>query len=393
MNYETSISNSDLHSESEQRGSGRKRLIIAGVAAAIILAVAATAYYFAGPQETAGAAAGPVNQGQTLTVIAPGEETVVRMINATGTLAARREVPVGVVGEGGRVIAVYADAGDWVKQGQTLIAIDRSVQSQQAAGLRAQIDVAQADLRLAQNELSRALQLVDRGFISKADVDRKTATRDAARARVNVAQAQFGQAQASNARLSVRAPVSGYVLERNVELGQTATGGAGALFRIAKGGELELQAKLGESDLAVVSRGTPASVTPVGAQRSFDGQVWQIAPVVDAATRQGIARIALPFDRALKPGGFASVNIAAGSVTAPVLPESAIQTDREGKSFVYVVTSDNKAKRRDVKLGTVTSNGVPVLGGVSDSDRVVLYAGGFLNDGETVNPKMKKSEK
>lgn len=393
MNYETSISNSALQSETEHGSSRKKRLIIAGIAAAIILTVAAIAYYFAGSQQSDGAASVTASQGQTLTVVAPGEETVVRMISATGTLAARREIPVGVVGEGGRVTAVYADAGDWVKKGQALIAIDRSVQSQQAAGLRAQIDVAQADLRLAQNELSRALQLVDRGFISKADVDRKTASRDAARARVNVAQAQFRQAQASNARLSVRAPVSGYVLERNVEPGQTATGGAGALFRIAKDGELELQAKLGESDLAVVSPGTPASVTPVGAQRSFDGQVWQIAPVVDAQTRQGIARIALPFDRALKPGGFASVNIAAGSVTAPVLPESAIQTDREGKSFVYIVTSDNKAKRRDVKLGTVTSNGVPVLSGLSDSDRVVLYAGGFLNDGETVNPKLEKTEK
>ena len=64
--------------------------------------------------------------------------------------------------------------------------IDRAAQ---AAALEAQIGVTRADLQLAQNELDRAMQLVARGFISKADVDRKTATRDATRARVNVANA------------------------------------------------------------------------------------------------------------------------------------------------------------------------------------------------------------
>ena len=103
-----------------------------------------------------------------------------RSINATGTLAARREIPVGVVGEGGAVSRVFVDAGDWVKQGQVLVSVDRSVQVQQAAALEAQIGVARADAQLAQNELDRALQLVERGFISKADVDRKTATRDSA---------------------------------------------------------------------------------------------------------------------------------------------------------------------------------------------------------------------
>ena len=94
--------------------------------------------------------------------------------------------------------------------------------------------MARADLQLAQNELDRALQLVERGFISKADVDRKTATRDSARARVNVANAQLSETRARNARLDIGAPVSGYVLERNVEPGQTVSAGSGILFRLAQ---------------------------------------------------------------------------------------------------------------------------------------------------------------
>lgn len=392
MNYETTLSSSldgDLMVDNAERNRRRRNIALIVVA---ILAVAGGAYYFFGSSSSAAPTdADKAGQAQTVTVVAPGRDSVVRAINATGTLAARREIPVGVVGEGGRVLQVYVDAGDWVRQGQVLVSVDRSVQTQQAAALEAQIGVARADLQLAQNELDRAMQLVERGFISKADVERKTATRDAARARVNVTNAQLAETRARNARLDVRAPVSGYVLQRNVETGQTVSAGSGILFRIAKDGELELQAKLSEDDLGQVAVGIPATVTPVGTDRIFNGNVWQIAPMIDAQSRQGMARIALPFDTALRPGGFASVEIKAGTMTAPVLPESAVQTGREG-SFVYIVGKNNKVKQRPVKVGSVTANGLIIEQGLDGTERVVLYAGGFLNPDETINPKPLKKQ-
>ncbi len=389
MNYETTMGGTlDGGIFEEDRQRKRRRLIIAAVVLAII-AIGAAAYFMMGSGGETAAAAGEAKDGQaqTVTVVAPGRDTVVRAINATGTLAARREIPVGVVGEGGQVNRVYVDAGDWVKQGQVIVSVDRSVQVQQAAALEAQIGVARADLQLAQNELDRALQLVDRGFISKADVDRRTATRDSARARINVANAQLSETRARNARLDIRAPVSGFVLERNVQPGQTVSAGSGILFRIAQDGQMELQAALSEDDLALISEGVPATVTPVGTDRQFNGQIWQVAPMINATSRQGMARIALPFDRALRPGGFASVEIKAGAVTAPVLPESAVQTSREG-SFVYIVGKDNKVKRRPVKVGTTTANGLTIAEGLDGTERVVLYAGGFLNPDEVVKPKL-----
>lgn len=396
MNYETSmsttLSSELLTSEEVSTGRNRRRIIIALVATVLILG-AGVAYYFMGNSggPATATAAEKEGQAQTVSVIAPGRDTVVRAINATGTLAARREVPVGVVGEGGQVTRVYVDAGDWVKQGQTLVSVDRSVQAQQAIALEAQIGVARADLQLAQNELDRGMQLVGRGFISKADVDRKTATRDSARARVNVANAQLSEARARNARLDIRAPVSGYVLERNVQPGQTVSAGSGILFRLAKDGEMELQAALSEDDLALISEGVSATVTPVGTDRQFNGQIWQVAPMINQETRQGIARVSLPFDRALRPGGFASVEIKAGAMTAPVLPESAVQNSREG-SYVYIVGKDNKVKRRPVKVGSVTANGLIISEGLDGTERVVLYAGGFLNPDELVNPKLQKKQ-
>jgi RND family efflux transporter MFP subunit len=391
MNYETTMSatlNGEIMQDSRDRN--QRRIRIAAIIVAILI-IAGAAYYFFGSGSTAPADADKAGQAQTVTVVVPGRDSVVRAINATGSLAARRETPVGIEGEGGRVLMVYVDAGDWVNQGDILVRVDRSVQAQQAAALEAQIGVARADLQLAQSELDRAAQLVDRGFISKADVDRKTATRDAARARVNVANAQLAETRARNARLDVRAPVSGYVLERNVETGQTVSAGSGILFRIAKDGQLELQAKLSEGDLAQIAVGIPASVTPVGVDRVFEGNIWQISPMIDAQSRQGMARIALPFDTALRPGGFASVEIKSGAMTAPVLPESAVQTGRNG-SFVYIVGKNNKVQQRPVKIGPVTANGLIIEEGLDGSERVVLYAGGFLNPDETINPKLLKKQ-
>ncbi len=393
MNYETTMSgalNDEMQDDNADRN--RRRIIIAAVIAAILI-VAGGAYYFFGKSNDPAtlAEAEKAAQAQTVSVVIPGRDTVARTINATGTLAARREIPVGVVGEGGRVLQVYADAGEWVSKGDILVSVDRSVQAQQAAALEAQIGVTRADLQLAQNELDRAMQLVARGFISKADVDRKTATRDATRARVNVANAQLAETRARNARLDIRAPVSGYVLERNVETGQTVSAGSGILFRIAKDGQLELQTKLSEDDLAQVDVGIPATVTPVGTDRVFSGNIWQISPMIDAQSRQGMARVALPFDKALRPGGFASVEIKSGAMTAPVLPESAVQTGPNG-SFVYIVGKDNKVKQRPIKVGPVTANGLIIQEGLDGTERVVLYAGGFLNPDETINPKLLKKQ-
>ncbi|MEZ5681097.1 MAG: efflux RND transporter periplasmic adaptor subunit [Erythrobacter sp.] len=392
MNYESGFETRDAGTigfdvdDRAARASRRNRVIAILVALAVIMGLA---YFFFG--RTAAAPTDENQQLPTVTVIAPGRTTVAGQIIATGTLAARRDMPVGAVGEGGRVTAIPVDAGDWVRQGQVLAVIDRSVQSQQAQSAAAQVQVSQADANLAQANLDRALKLVERGFVSTADVDRLTATRDAAVARVRVAQAQLRELQARNARLNIVAPAAGLVLERNVEVGQTVSGGAQALFRIARGGEMEMLAKLSESDLATVSAGTTAKIQPIGSDKSFSGQVWQVSPTISNTDRQGTARIALPYAPELRPGGFATATIASGAVVAPVLPESAVLSDREG-TYVYLVDSEGKAQRRPIKTGAVTPQGIVVTEGLTGKEQVVLRAGGFLTEGETVKPQMAKDQ-
>ena len=339
--------------------SRRKRFAIIGAAIVALIALALALTMLGSEDDADGAAgAGAKRGGQvpTVTVVVPGRTQVARAITASGALAARRDQPVGVAGEGGMVTRVLVDAGSWVGQGQVLATVDRSVQSQEAAQLAANVQVARADAQLAQNELDRAQSLVSRGFVSKADVDRKSAARDAASARVRVAQAQLGANRARVQRLDIRAPSAGLVLERNVEVGQVVGAGAGALFRLARGGEMEMRAALPQQDLASISVGLPVSVTPIGMSRSFTGSVWQVSPVIDPQTRQGEVRIAIPYDRSIRPGGFAEARISAGATTAPLLPQSAVLSDAKG-NYVYVVNAKNEVERRDVRVGTVNDFG------------------------------------
>ncbi|MBC3942915.1 efflux RND transporter periplasmic adaptor subunit [Sphingomonas albertensis] len=391
MNYETKM----IGGESEEplalpdysAPSHRRRNVI--IAVILVLAIAVAVYAFkAGKKDVA--AATPGAQLPTVSVVVPGRQAVDRTISATGTLAARREMPVGVAGEGGMITRVLVEPGTWVSAGQVLATVDRSVQNETAASLAASVSVARSDETIAQAELDRAKQLVDRGFISKADLQRKAATRDAAAARVKVAQATLGEARARNGRLDIRAPAAGLVLTRGVEAGQIVGPSAGVLFRMAMGGQMEMRAQLSEADLTGLHVGARATVVPVGTTQGYPGEVWQVSPVIDPQTRQGIARIAVKYDPALRPGGFAAATIVGGVTQAPLLPDSALQSDEKG-NYVYIVGPGDKIVRRNVKIGQVSDAGVTIIGGLDGSERVVQSAGGFLAPGQTVKPITKKA--
>ena len=392
MNYEGGINHeggavqgaSHLFEAPAEQHSNRWRIIlIVGAVAAVLVAVVFATHHKDANDFVANSAA----QAPRVTVIVPGRAMVSGTISATGALAAKHEIMVGSVGEGGQVREVLVNAGDWVHAGQLLARVDGSVQAQQLANAQANIAVNQADARLAQANLDRALKLVDRGFISKANVDQLTATRDGAAARVKVAAAQRDEIAARIRRLDIVAPTDGLVLERDVEPGTVVGAGSGVLFRMAQGGEMELRARLSESDLAGLHVGEPAEVTPVGASHASTGHIWQLSPMIDAASRQGEARIALAYAADLRPGGFASAQIHSGSLVAPLLPESALQADNQG-SYVYVIGAHSKAERRPVKIGIITDGGVAITQGLTGNEKVVLRAGAFLSAGETVDPQM-----
>jgi RND family efflux transporter MFP subunit len=386
MNRETSIQSSETLVVVDRSRRKRQLVIAAAVAVALIVLAAAMLFGRGTSEEAAqkaGAAAGG-SQVPMVTVVVPGRSQVGRTIVASGPLAARRDQQVGIAGSGGRVVRVLVDAGSWVNQGQVLAVVDRSVQAQQAAQLAAQIDAARANAALAQNNYERAVALKSRGFVSQAEIDSKKATRDAANAQVRVAQAQLNATRAEIGRLNITAPTSGLILARNVEAGQVVGAGSGALFRMAEGGQMEMRAKMAQQDLASVTVGMPAAVTIIGSDRSVQGSVWQIAPVIDPQSRLGEVRIAIPYTGGIRPGGFAEARISGGATSAPMLPQSAVLSDDKG-NYVYVINGKKEVERRPVKIGTVNDSGVTIAEGLSGNEAVVLSAGPFLNPGQKVN--------
>lgn len=359
------------------------------IALAVIVALLLFVWFLIA-RATAPGIIAPPSPPPAISVMVPGTSPITSQVVAIGTIEARRDMPVGVVGEGGMISAIGAEAGQRVKQGQVLAEIDSAVQRAQLAQLQAAVVQADADARLAQSELDRASALVERGFISRADIDRRTATRDSARARVAVAQAQVREMQERIARLAIRAPEAGVVLQRMVEPGQVVSPGSGALFRVAAGAEMELRAKVPEQDMPQLAVNQIATVTPVGSSNAYAGRVWLLEPVIDPQTRQGTARIALPYADELRVGGFANVRINGAQADRPMVPQSAIQTDQDG-SFVYVVDGDGMVKRQPVRVGGVFGSGVAVAEGLTGAEQVVVSAGAFLQPGEKVKPVLLKA--
>jgi HlyD family secretion protein len=389
MNRETSIRTSDTLVVTDR--SSRRRWVIVGALALIaVLVLAAAMIMGRNASKAPPTAAAGAGQIPSVSVIIPGQTQVARAITASGPLAAKRDQPIGIAGSGGRVVQVLVDAGSWVRAGQVLAIVDRSVQAQQASQLAAQVEAAKANAALAQSNYERAIALQGRGFVSKAEIDSKKATRDAAFAQVRVAQATLAGQRAEIGRLNVVAPAAGLILARNVEVGQVVSPGSGALFRMAEGGQMEMRAQLSQQDLAYVHTGMAATVTPTGSQTSVQGTVWQVAPVIDPQSRLGEVRIAIPYVPAIRPGGFAEAKITSGTTSAPLLPQSAVLSDDNG-NYVYIVNAKNQVERRNIQIGTVNDNGVTIASGISGNEAVVVSAGPFLNPGQKVNPKREKS--
>ena len=318
-----------------------------------------------------------------VSVISPGVQPVTSDVRFTGAIAARYDMPIGIDGDAGRIVAIYVEAGDHVKQGQLLAKLDESVLVPQVNRLAAALEQAKAQAGLSAAEYRRALAVAPAGALSAEDVERRRATDVTDEANVKVVAAQLAEAEARLNRTRVVAPVEGTVLTRKAEVGQIASPAGEALFRIASGGEVEMRGQIAEQDLAVVRVGQPASVYLTGLPRAFAGHVRLLGAVIDPNTRLGEIRIALQPDPALRPGAFARGTVIVAQALRPVLPQTAVMSDSKG-AYVFIVNSHSRVERRAVRVAGTIDTGIVVAAGLAGDEHIVTTAGGFLRDGEQV---------
>jgi HlyD family secretion protein len=327
----------------------------------------------------------------TVSVTAAGRSAVPTTIAIIGTISARYDTPIGVEGDGGRVAAVYVEAGDRVKHGQVLARLDVSVLQPQVANLQAALELSRAEADLAAAEYHRAVAVGASGALSAEETERRRSSSVTAAAKVKVAAAQLAEAQARLARAEVRAPADGILLTRSVEVGQTATPGGGALFRLAEGSEVELRGQVAEQDLPLLQVGQAVNVRLTGTSKVYPGRVRLLGAVIDPQTRLGLVRVSLAPDPNLRPGAFARAEVTVSNAERIVLPQTAVLTDDKG-SYVLIVDARNKVERRAVHVSGIVEHGVTIADGINDKDQVVATAGAFLQEGEVVKPVPKTAD-
>jgi HlyD family secretion protein len=328
----------------------------------------------------------------TVSVTEVGVSTVPTTVSIIGTIAARYDMPIGVEGDAGRVSAIYVEAGDHVKRGQVLARLNVSVLEPQVANLEASLEQARAEAELADAEYRRAQAVGASGALSAEETQRRKSAGLTAAAKVKVAAAQLAEAQARLARAAVRAPSDGIILTRNVEVGQTATPGGEALFRLSERGEVELRGQVAEQDLPLLKVGQSVNVRLTGTARVYEGHIRLLSAVIDPQTRLGMARVALTPDVNLRPGAFARADVTVSNADRAVLPQTAVLTDDKG-SYVLIVNAQHKIERRAVRVSGMVQNGVTIAEGINGKELVVATAGAFLQEGEQVNPILKDSER
>ena len=320
----------------------------------------------------------------TVTVTEVALSSVPTTVSIIGTIGARYDMPIGVEGDGGRVAAIYVEAGDHVKRGQILAHLNVSILEPQVANLQASLEQAKAEEDLAVAEYRRAQAVGASGALSAEETQRRKSSSVTAAAKVKFVQAQLDEAKARLARADIRAPDDGIILTRTVEVGQTASA-ADPMFRLSKGGEVEMRGQVAEQDLPLLKVGQDVNVKLTGTAAIYPGKIRLLGAIIDPATRLGMARVALTPDPNLRPGAFARADVTVSNAQRTVLPQTAILSDDRG-SYVLVVNAQNKVERRAVRVSGMIQSGVTIAEGVAGRDKVVATAGAFLQEGDLVKP-------
>jgi RND family efflux transporter MFP subunit len=184
--------------------------------------------------------------------------------------------------------------------------------------------------------------------------------------------------------LEITAPVDGRLLRRGLRVGAVVSAASPEpAFRIARRGELEVEADIPETRIGSLAAGQAVRVVLPGAGE-IAGRLRLVAPEIDRQTRLGRVRVAVPADARLRAGGTVSGAIETASRCGPAVPVSALLARPEGTAVQRV--RDGRVETRGVTVGSVEGARAEVRDGLGEGDLVVARAGGFLRDGDRVRP-------
>jgi len=315
---------------------------------------------------------------EAVTTIVAQRETWPTTVNVIGTMVAIQGVTVSA-DLPGTVDKIQFDSGKWIHEGDVLVELDTRQE-------RAQLAAVEAERDLAGINYGRTEELVKQGVLSRAEYDRATSEHKSTEARV-------GEIRATIARKTIRAPFSGILGIRQVNLGQYLSAGQ-AIVSVQSLNPIYVNFGVPQQQVGQVGAGRQLHVSSKDLPNlKFTGKVTALDSVVNEATRniEVQATLSNPEGK-LRPGMFVEVEVVAGA-SRPVItiPASSINSAPYGDS-VYIVTDlkDKTGKtyrgvrQQFVKLEGSRGDQVAVVSGLNPGDEVVTSGVFKLRNGAAV---------
>ncbi len=307
-------------------------------------------------------AAAPLASIEVRAVRVPVERKLDGLIEAVnqGTVAAQTA---------GRVEAIFYDVNDFVPAGAVIVRLRATEQHANYAAAQAALNEAGAREAEAQTRYTRIAGLYQSKVVPKAAFDEASANRDAAVARLNAARAGLERAKEGVAYTEVRAPYSGIVTKRLVQVGETVGPGTPLMRGVARQ-YLRGAGDVPQSSVDQERRRRKAAVYID--QRRIEATKVTIFPEAASASNTFRARLELPENAAdLYPGMFVKVGFVTGEAERLLVPNQAI-VRRSEVTAVYLIDANGNISMRQVRLGDRFDDQTEVLSGLSTGDRVVL---------------------
>jgi RND family efflux transporter MFP subunit len=317
-------------------------------------------------------AATAVAAAETLETAEVIQTNVVREHVADGVVEAVKQGTVAAQ-TSGRVQEVNFDVDDYVPKGAVIV---RFRDKEQQAGLQvaaAGVKEAEARYAEAEAEFRRIKDVFEKQVVPRSALDKATADQSAARQRLDAAQARFTQAQEQLEHTVVRAPYSGIVVKRHIEVGENANPGQPLMSGFALD-ELRVTANVAQSAIQAIRTHNRARIEfPTQGGRVVDAKSLRIFPFAEAQSHTYRVRLNLaPGQEGLLPGMYAKVAFFMDEEARTVIPARAL-VQRGELDAVYVVATDGRIALRQVRVGRrVDENTVEVLAGLDAGERVAL---------------------
>ncbi|MEZ3443159.1 efflux RND transporter periplasmic adaptor subunit [uncultured Alistipes sp.] len=325
-----------------------------------------------------------------------------------GRIRAQQFVEIRARVEGYLERMLFAE-GTFIEKGQTLFVIDPQLYRARANRAKAQLNKARAQALKAQRDLNRIRPLYEQNAASQLDLDNAVAAYESAAADVIVCEADLTQAELTLGYTTVRSPVSGYISERNADIGAlVGPGGQSLLATVVKSDTVRIDFSMTSLEylrskarnVNIGHRDSTRTWDPYITVTLADGSVYPLPglvdfadPQIDPKTGTFSVRAEMPNpDHVLLPGQFTRVRLLMDvREDAVVVPTRALAIENGG-AYVYVVRTDDVVEKRFVETGPEAGNNTVIERGLAAGERIVVEGYHKLSHGMKVEPLIREAE-